>query len=1388
MHEGTEAFNSVTGEDGTELVNAKNAAEYGIIMASSHCEMMLRNNVGEWENWYKANKNRYNIQGASSSAAWDYTINKTAILAYWEERVASNKDFENIFSMGLRGVHDGGPALAKLDTFISNKGQDNALGSSITVKGTSQEAKKVALMKDVIHEQRKIIEKYYGSEDGAPQVFIPYKEMNEYYNYNNRDLADWLTEEASDIILMWANDNYGYFRQTPNEKERAEGRRNGVYYHNSYWGWPKSYLWLNSASIAQMNAEMHKAYNTGANTYWILNVGDIKPGEISAEYFMRMAWDIESADDSRIKEALAAQVGRDFNVSQRDAEEIADCLDRYYQYNATKRAEFYGKGYDFSVSGNGDEGMLWVNQWNDLVDRLEKIYDSLDENARDAFYEQILHAVRSSRDVAEEYIYCLKNEQAVAQGRYGSSIVYRKLGTEAISRIEEGQNKFWSLNEGKWDHVINYTHRARYRYGDGTEWSGDYQPDQGILLKTEGDYKTAEPGEGVGAACENASKAGSGKLYFSSLNKERGEAHYFDVFGKGTGAAAWTATAPDWISLTKKSGSVYTEERVIATVDWSKLTESAEGEIKVYNGTEVSGEPVAVFTIKADCVQSQLGGERKGYQEAGGYVMIEAEHWSENVAGTDGTKWQRIQSLGQRGDSIRITTKEENKVNTQQGDVAAYNEFANGTLGEADKEKVGHVAYDVYFEKAGTYKFIAYRLPTLDESTTNCRTAVVVNGESSDKAWIRGTATTLSETWSGNILHMIESMQSAQITVNKGWNRIELYRMSPSQAFDRFLIVTDASAAPSLSKMEIGMPVSPNNIVADGELKEFQKQRIGELPEKLGQSGGITVKSSGREVRIGESLILETQQSGEGEYELEWSSSDESVAKVKDGAVTGLAIGSAKITVKLKKDGTVADSDTVVVKVFGKAGKLIADFSLDGTESGYRGAGALAALYSKDGKAPVFPYKEIGGKSGLYFDSTRWLEVTKEDGSPLMKGLSEFTISYDSYTASTSNANYTFFATNTHEEGKATAANSATYPRFGMVDYTGTLRVLNGGGTFDATAAGKKWKHVDVVYSGKDVTTYIDGKKQISNEAFDGIKKILSADKSYVWIGKGPFTPVNTQIYSGYLAGYRIYDYALLTDEIKKEIAEQEEHTHEAGAEWKSDEKTHWHECSICGAHLDESAHKEDEGTVTKQANGTEEGEETYKCSVCGSVMRTEKIPVSGEAVTQNPVTQSPATLSLNKSKVTLYTGKALNSATIKATVTGTSDVVVWRSSNPKAATVKAGKITATGKGTATITAAVGGVSHSVKVTVKNPSITVKRGKKRVSKVSLRVKKKMTLTVRTNPKKAGAKLESLSKKNKKIMTAKLKNGKLTVKAKKKGRVVLVIKSGKGKKKITVIVK
>lgn len=70
-------------------------------------------------------------------------------------------------------------------------------------------------------------------------------------------------------------------------------------------------------------------------------------------------------------------------------------------------------------------------------------------------------------------------------------------------------------------------------------------------------------------------------------------------------------------------------------------------------------------------------------------------------------------------------------------------------------------------------------------------------------------------------------------------------------------------------------------------------------------------------------------------------------------------------------------------------------------------------------------------------------------------------------------------------------------------------------------------------------------------------------------------------------------------------------HTHTFAADWTTDDDYHWHEC-ICGEKADNAVHTEDSGTVTVQPTETTEGTKTFKCSVCGYVMRTETIPATG--------------------------------------------------------------------------------------------------------------------------------------------------------------------------------
>lgn len=89
------------------------------------------------------------------------------------------------------------------------------------------------------------------------------------------------------------------------------------------------------------------------------------------------------------------------------------------------------------------------------------------------------------------------------------------------------------------------------------------------------------------------------------------------------------------------------------------------------------------------------------------------------------------------------------------------------------------------------------------------------------------------------------------------------------------------------------------------------------------------------------------------------------------------------------------------------------------------------------------------------------------------------------------------------------------------------------------------------------------------------------------------------------------------------------------------------------------------------------------------------------------PITIEAKSPQINKTKLTLYTGK-----TFKLSISGTDKYVMWKSSNKKIAKVSSkGTVTGVREGSATITATIGSGSNNIKLTCKvtvKPRITTK--------------------------------------------------------------------------------
>ena len=160
--------------------------------------------------------------------------------------------------------------------------------------------------------------------------------------------------------------------------------------------------------------------------------------------------------------------------------------------------------------------------------------------------------------------------------------------------------------------------------------------------------------------------------------------------------------------------------------------------------------------------------------------------------------------------------------------------------------------------------------------------------------------------------------------------------------------------------------------------------------------------------------------------------------------------------------------------------------------------------------------------------------------------------------------------------------------------------------------------------------------------------------------------------------------------------------------------------------------------------------------------------------------------IKLNKTKATIYSGNVNNTVSVKATLENITGKIKWTTSDKSVATVSNGKITAVGKGNATIKASIGKTTAKVVITVKNPTVTVIDGSKAVNKINVKKAKTVMYKVKVNP--AKSKLTIVQdKKSKQMAKVTLKNNILSVKGLKKGSTEIKIKCGAGTKKMKIIV-
>ncbi|RZL30345.1 MAG: hypothetical protein EOP35_23990, partial [Rubrivivax sp.] len=361
------AMHQVSGAFNANPRNAELAQRYGIIMGSSHAEPMLRNNVAEW---------------SAPAEQYNYATHAEQVRDYWAERLKANGRFENLYTLGMRGIHDSG------------------------MQGGGTVAEKQALLNQLIADQRELIAKHVGDPATTPQVFVPYKEVLPLMG-TPPGLA-----LPDDVTLVWPDDNFGYLRQFPDAAQSKRSGGSGVYYHLSYLGAPLSYLWLSTTPPALVAEEMGRAFDAGVQRLWMANAGDIKPHEVNLSHWFDLAWNPAAVRALGQGGYLRDLAQRLFGVPG-----IAAIWDGYYRINFERRPEhlqFHLPGERVKRSGMTPAAVNErLARFAQLLAALDAVRPRIAAAQRDGFFQLVEYPLRAS---------ALANERFFALERYAATL------------------------------------------------------------------------------------------------------------------------------------------------------------------------------------------------------------------------------------------------------------------------------------------------------------------------------------------------------------------------------------------------------------------------------------------------------------------------------------------------------------------------------------------------------------------------------------------------------------------------------------------------------------------------------------------------------------------------------------------------------------------------------------------------------------------------------------------------------------------------------------------------------------------------------------------------------------------------------------------------------
>lgn len=601
------SFNQVEGNNAL-------ASAYGLVRASSHAEMMTRTNLREWDE---------EVRGP-----YNYKENKENVMEYWREAVRNAKPYETMYSVGMRGLEDR------------------------PIPGANTPQDQARLLEKVLGDEEKMLGETLGRPvETIPQVFTPYKEVLPAYDAGLK-VPDYVT-------LNWPDDNYGYIRRLSNAKERARSGGSGVYYHISYWGYPMSYLLMANTHPALMWEEMTKAYKMDARRMWILNVGDIKPGEYLTQFFLDLAFDSERYPDiGSVKQHLRGFAAENFGDATADP--IADILWRQYDLAFDRNPEFMAftrtlpatpvRQTDFNMNEFGDENARRISAYTKLDQEVAGLAARTASDRKDAFYEMVQFPVNVASAFNRRQLN-LDKAIGYAMQRRASANDYGAAVEKAQADIDAAGRKFnEEIAGGKWRYMMGMKPHglAVYQNPFVPVWKSEGNSGCGMVTESGAifDGRGSTPGEPVEFFNKLPHLIRVHSPVLTLFHPELQNSRFVDLYLQSPDTVKWTATADvPWIKISTTGGTFTPdklEERVNIAIDWATAPKEGKGIVSFQCEGGLRTFPVGVNIAPENKVPGV------SFMEFNRIVSMYASHADDMTAG-----WKVMEGLGHTGASLQ---------------------------------------------------------------------------------------------------------------------------------------------------------------------------------------------------------------------------------------------------------------------------------------------------------------------------------------------------------------------------------------------------------------------------------------------------------------------------------------------------------------------------------------------------------------------------------------------------------------------------------------------------------------------------------------------------------------------------------------------------------------